>query len=154
MKRVRLVLWLVLLCGVVPSQSWSQESWDFISVNPYYLDEPTWRACHGKAQVEFRDRHVKITAQCTIAPDDPYLGQFVFEGVLRANMIVEATCVLVATDARPFKVTGRYIVREDVAFFGTTKGVIRRKEIVFPYPQNSRFFGFVSQEVRKELIAK
>jgi hypothetical protein len=122
------------------------ELWDFMKVGKDYRAAPKWEALSGKAQVEIQAGRIKISAYYN-ARMNPAIE---ISGTLGVDGVIRATCTILATDANPFQLIGRYITRREPIIAGNKRRIVTLQEIVFPHPPNSDFYGFLSREIRDE----
>ena len=128
------------------------ELWDFIRVGKNYVAEPKWVARSGKAEVEIHGNHIEIRAYYN---DDAIGGKLgpasiSISGTLAKDRTINATCRVLDTDTNPFQLRGNYITRDDLQIWGTKRKIVIYKEIVFPRPPNTDFWGFLREDVRDE----
>jgi hypothetical protein len=146
-------IWALFLCAtlvLVTDHTKAAELWDFIKVGKdYSKTAPEWEARGGKAQIEIQAGHLKIRAYYD---DDPKKAhpEIEISGSVGADGAIKATCTILGTDANPFQLSGRYITRRELQIWGEKRKIVTHKEIVFPHPPNSDFYGFLSFDARDE----
>jgi hypothetical protein len=131
------------------------ELWDFVRVGKNFVKGPKWESRSGKALVEFGKDQINIRVSYSDdlkseASDKLGHESIKISGTLAADNSIQATCVFLDTDAKPVKLTGRYITRDQLQIWGEKRKIVTQKEIVFSHPPNFEFFGFLRQDARDE----
>jgi hypothetical protein len=145
----------VALLAVASSRAEASELWEFVQVGKGNQAKPTWAVHAGKAQIEDDGRHLEIVAyydgDAANGQSNPHdIARIVIRGMVNPDRTIQATGTLLNTDASPWKLSGRYIVRTEHETWGTVRKIVTYKEIVFGHPPNDEFLGFLGREVRDE----
>jgi hypothetical protein len=129
----------------------SAELWDFVHVGKNFETKPRWDPRRGKADVQISGRKIMIRAYFGSDAErelkENSEPNVVITGTLAANGAVSAKCILVATDASPVNLTGRYITRTQEENWGGRRKLVTLKELVFPRLPNDEFWGFLGRDV-------
>ncbi len=145
--------YILTLCLLIFSFSINAEekSWDFITLGKAADPKPSWSVSRGKAKINRVGEKITISVFYKMEEKlghkveyyaDP---QLIIEAEIKKNRKIIAKAFPQSSDQEPFRLVGTYkkYMHEDE--WGSVKKIVTLEEIVFPYPENPEFFGFVTE---------
>jgi hypothetical protein len=147
-SRVLFLSAALVMAGLPPAGA--AEPWDYVRVSRDDRAAPKWISRHGKAQVDIRGDRLEIRIAYTDADDGLSHGAVMIAGTIGRDHTINATGTFLNTDANPIQMTGRYLSRHDLEMWGEKQKIVTSREIVFPHPPNTQFWGFLARDVRDE----
>jgi hypothetical protein len=137
------------MAGLPPAGA-ADEPWDYVRVGKDSKAAPKWISRHGKAQIDIRGDRLEIRVDYNGADDGLSHGAVMIAGTIGRDHTIKATGTFLNTDANPIQMTGSYLTRDDLEIWGETRKIVTSREIVFPHPPNTQFWGFLARNVRDE----